>query len=311
MRIAFSVVAMMILAPGAFTSPAQAERTGDPTRVSFDLELSRVTSNLSILSTTAMPGATLRLKVPANASADRGLLRQDGQDWLWDAPESPGLARLEFTKGQETMRLNVFVLTPWVNGEDEAIDGFKVGAYSKNPFRGLSTYRAPTGFIEVTDETRDLKISPHFTLGQFLCKQQPSHDPTFVLIRASMLVKLEALLEAVNDAGFHVDTLTVMSGFRTPWYNASIGNRTTSSRHLFGGAADVFVDIDGDGNMDDLNGDGVVNKSDASVLAALAEDLARSSEQSDWPSGGIAAYAANAAHGPFVHIDARGYRARW
>jgi hypothetical protein len=27
--------------------------------------------------------------------------------------------------------------------------------------------------------------------------------------------------------------------------------------------------------------------------------------------GGLSAYRANSAHGPFVHIDARGVRARW
>ena len=28
-------------------------------------------------------------------------------------------------------------------------------------------------------------------------------------------------------------------------------------------------------------------------------------------AGGLSAYPANSAHGPFVHIDARGARARW
>ena len=102
-----------------------------------------------------------------------------------------------------------------------------------------------------------------------------------------------------------------MSGFRTPRYNASIGNRTTSSRHLFGGAADIYVDGDGDGWMDDLTGDGVVNFADAQELARLAEGLAAEGPETRWRPGGMGIYPANSVHGPFVHIDSRGYRARW
>ena len=46
------------------------------------------------------------------------------------------------------------------------------------------------------------------------------------------------------------------------------------------------------------------------VVANVAEALSKSGPQK-WPAGGVAVYEANAAHGPFVHIDSRGYRARW
>ena len=101
-----------------------------------------------------------------------------------------------------------------------------------------------------------------------------------------------------------------MSGFRTPFYNAAIGNTTTSSRHLFGDAADIYIDHDQDGVMDDLDGDGRITRDDAVALASLASEIAEA-DPSNWPNGGIGIYNANAVHGPFVHIDARGYRARW
>jgi uncharacterized protein YcbK (DUF882 family) len=66
-----------------------------------------------------------------------------------------------------------------------------------------------------------------------------------------MLIKLEALLEAANANGWEAKSFYVMSGFRTPYYNSSIGNDTSSSRHLYGGAADIWIDNDGDGQMDD------------------------------------------------------------
>jgi uncharacterized protein YcbK (DUF882 family) len=101
-----------------------------------------------------------------------------------------------------------------------------------------------------------------------------------------------------------------MSGFRTPWYNRAIGNTTDYSRHLWGDAADVYVDRDGDGDMDDLDGDGRVDLDDARILAAFVDQVERDAE-SHLPVGGMGLYRRNAAHGPFVHVDARGTRARW
>ena len=60
--------------------------------------------------------------------------------------------------------------------------------------------------------------------------------------------------------------------------------------------------------MDDLNGDGRVDINDAHILAAAADSVER---QHPELVGGIGIYPATGAHGPFVHIDARGTRARW
>ena len=292
-------------------APAAAEFDPEASRVSYSLEVDGLTSDLAILSTMAMPGEAIHIHVAANASADAGSFSEAQDGWIWRAPETPGLARLVFERRGEERVLNVFVLTPWENGAADSLNGYRIGTYASTPFRGLSTYVPPTGFIELTDELRETRISPHFTLGQFICKQQPGHDPTYLLISPATLMKLEEVLARVREAGHEVDTLTVMSGFRTPWYNASIGNHTTSSRHLFGGAADVFVDADGDGWMDDLTGDGKVDIADARELARLAEGLAGEQEDAQWRPGGIGIYSANSVHGPFVHIDSRGYRARW
>jgi len=60
--------------------------------------------------------------------------------------------------------------------------------------------------------------------------------------------------------------------------------------------------------MDDLNRDGRVNIRDARVIEAAVDRVERTH-----PAlvGGCGVYTGNAAHGPFVHIDTRGYRARW
>jgi uncharacterized protein YcbK (DUF882 family) len=51
-----------------------------------------------------------------------------------------------------------------------------------------------------------------------------------------------------------------------------------------------------------------VDLKDARILATAAEAV-----ESEHPelTGGIGIYPATSAHGPFVHIDARGTRARW
>jgi len=170
------------------------------------------------------------------------------------------------------------------------------------------TQPAPRGFAEVHARDEDILVSPHFTVGQFLCKQPG--EPRYLALSVPLIVKLEAVLARVVEAGYDVRTLHIMSGYRTPWYNRSIGNTTTLSRHLWGDAADIFVDGDGDGYMDDLNGDGRRDVQDARLLFDLVEQV----EGSGRPyilTGGLSAYRKNQIRGPFLHVDARGRRARW
>ena len=77
---------------------------------------------------------------------------------------------------------------------------------------------------------------------------------------------------------------------------------------MFGDAADIFIDSNGDCVMDDLNRDGRVNVDDARVIQAAVERVER-----EHPAlvGGCGVYVAAPGHGPFTHIDTRGYRARW
>jgi hypothetical protein len=128
-----------------------------------------------------------------------------------------------------------------------------------------------------------------------------------------LVQKLEAVLQRVVAAGSDVRTLAVMSGYRTPWYNREIGNTTTLSHHLYGEAADIYVDHDGDGAMDDLNGDGRGDIADAQLLFAMVEQVERTNTWSPVRIllGGLKAYRRNPVHGPFVHVDVRGRSARW
>jgi len=62
--------------------------------------------------------------------------------------------------------------------------------------------------------------------------------------------------------------------------------------------------------MDALDGDGRSDLADARVLADVVERV-RAAGPAPYVPGGMSLYRRNAAHGPFVHIDARGQAARW
>lgn len=170
-------------------------------------------------------------------------------------------------------------------------------------------YRNPSGFIEVTPENQDTRLSEHFRVRDFLTKGQVGIWPKYLVLREELVDKLELVIAELNNRGTSVQRMTVMSGFRTPQYNGPGGEgRSGVSRHMYGDAADVFVDNDGNGRMDDLNRDGKVDHRDARVILDAVERVERM-----YPAlaGGVGVYRANAAHGPFAHVDVRGWRARW
>jgi len=62
--------------------------------------------------------------------------------------------------------------------------------------------------------------------------------------------------------------------------------------------------------MDDLNGNGRIDDGDVDVLYALVERF-MVRPQAQLLLGGLGKYYGTAYHPSFVHVDARGYRARW
>jgi len=265
-----------------------------------------------------MPGDVLDLAARNLPGASELVLQTSGQGviesagpslWRWRAPTAPGLYPLAIYNRERASRrrLNVFVQRPF-DAREREIDGYRIGHYQPHGLHGRASSAPPAGFVKVTPSNRGVRVSEHFTLGQFLCHQQPDHWPKYLRLRPRLLDKLERIHAALAEAGFDINTVTVMSGFRTPWYNADIGNTTIYSQHLFGSAADVFVDVDGDGRIDDLDGDGRIDIADARWLA---DRVAALTAEHPELQGGLSAYPGNARHGPFVHLDVRGVRARW
>ena len=257
-----------------------------------------------------LPQEEIELRAPATAASAEGgqLAELGGGGWRWTAPAEPGLAVLTISDGSEEIRLNALVLHTADRVEGGSLAGYHIGDYPE-PLDGDPVYAAPDGFIELTDKVLELEVSPHFRLGQFPSKQSPGL-PKYLILREVLLLKLELMLEQLNAAGIAADTFTVMSGYRTPMYNRAIGNGD-HSRHIYGGAADIYVDVSPrDDIMDDLNGDGRFDHRDAQWLYRLADALFGQDELSGL-RGGLGVYRSNAAHGPFLHVDARGRHARW
>ena len=193
-----------------------------------------------------------------------------------------------------------------------SVHGGKLGSYRLGSWPERDgIYTPPSGFVQVTPENMNTYVSEHIQLKDFLTKGQTGVWPKYVAMSTRLLDKLELTFQEMEREGHPVKNVFAISGFRTPSYNESGGDlrgRASLSRHMYGDAMDVVIDNDGDGLMDDLNGDGKVTVKDARVLAAAADRV-----EQNYPDlvGGIGIYAPTGAHHGFVHIDTRGYRARW
>jgi uncharacterized protein YcbK (DUF882 family) len=232
------------------------------------------------------------------------------------APKDPGVYKLAVEMNKATRAiddLRVITLVPFAEKKNDRIGLYYLGRW---PFEGKGTpprpsYANPTGFVEVTRENQDTAVSEHFKLRDFLTKDQFDVWPKYLLIDSRLIDKLELIVQELEEEGHPVEHVQIMSGFRTPIYNHSGGNtggRASLSRHMYGDAADIFVDNDRNGVMDDLNGDGKVDPADSEVVARAAERV-----EAKYPAlvGGVGIYPACCGHGPFTHVDVRGYRARW
>lgn len=296
--------------------PTASTTVSDP-YASFSVRYGTVESRYRINLATVLPNDSLTVAVIGDAppgsfslQASQGQVRRTGErSWIWRGSSRTGLARLTVAPpgGADSVVIQTFVLVPRDSVRNGVLNGYRIGSYPKVPLRDI--YRPPVGFIEVTPENVETLISPHFRLRHFVCKQVGDY-PKYVVLEPFLLLKLELILRRVQEAGYPIESFFIMSGYRTPYYNKLIRN-SEWSRHKWGDAADIFVDESPrDGVMDDLNRDGRIDVKDAELLARIIDEQSQSKM---WQRflGGLGIYRTKPNHGPFVHIDIRGRKARW
>ena len=264
-----------------------------------------------------MPHEKIPIAVTAPAArlfsveAPKGALVAQGPNrWTWDAPAEAGRYSIEVRNpaGKKVFDFHAFVMVPATQVTKGFLNGFQIGSYPATQLGGKPSYIAPKGFIEVTKDNEDTKVSPNFRLKQFLTKQKAGY-PKYLVLEERLVYVLEAIGKYLEPRGWKADDIVVMSGYRTPYYNKLLDD-TQWSMHQWGRAADIYLDKNNDGNMDDFDNDKSVSRNDAVALAALVDDLSKTKELADF-IGGIGIYGPTSAHPPFVHVDTRPWKARW
>ena len=234
------------------------------------------------------------------------------EDWI-SLASLPGAAVASASVQQATPASaeTVFTMRSFGQKVRAWLNGYRLGYWPQEKGRLRSdAYRNPEGFIEVTPENEDTRVSEHFRLRDFLSHDQKDVWPKYLVLREPLLDKLELVIEDLNDHGINAEGMRIRSGFRTPAHNFAVRGEGSArdSRHQFGDAADVFIDQEGNGKMSDLNGDHKVNFADVKMILDAVERV-----EARYPElvGGTGLYAYSGRSGPFAHIDVRGTKALW
>jgi hypothetical protein len=319
-----AVTALLILT--AIILPAQASALQLPSRAI------RTSSNAVANQTDSVPASAIGSGAAVKDSsvpAEKPLMSPSGEkgtglsgkvfarfvlpeDWI-SLASLPGaqVANASIQSGPNSGAETVFTMRSFGQKVRALLNGYKLGYWPQEKGRLRSeAYKNPDGFIEVTPENEDTRVSEHFRLRDFVSHGQKDVWPKYVVLREPLLDKLELVIEDLNDHGVNAEGMRIRSGFRTPAHNFAVRGEGSArdSRHQFGDAADVFIDQEGNGRMSDLNGDGRVNFADVKLILDAVERV-----EARYPElvGGTGLYAYSGRSGPFAHIDVRGTRARW
>lgn len=220
------------------------------------------------------------------------------------APTQGGFYRLALTKkGSRRMvdGLTLAVLVPFAEKEGTMLNGYRIGTYLAE--RLNRTEHLPAGFLEITERDVDIPISKHLRVGDFLSHDGQERWPRYAAVDPRLLDKLELVIaEITRWHGSERDVnlaLDVHSGFRAPDHNRRIARAARDSQHQYGDAADVAMDANGDGQYTALD----------SRMVGLAVEIVELKHPE--LVGGLGLYTSGNARATYVHIDARGKRARW
>ena len=220
------------------------------------------------------------------------------------APAKPGfyrLALLRDTMGVVVDEPTLAVLMPFQEKRGGQIGAYRIGTY-RGERRGTAPH--PPGFLAVEPRDVDLPVSAHLRVSDFITHDgQQEVWPKYVALDPRLLDKLELVLAELERVTSRSEPgqlePDVHSGFRTPLYNRTVPRAADDSRHQYGDAADITLDVNGDGRIDRTDIAAIVQAVD--VVEAAHPELA----------GGLGIYTSQRYPTPYVHIDTRGEVKRW
>jgi hypothetical protein len=221
------------------------------------------------------------------------------------APMIPGFYRLVLVRSgvrRFVDGLTLAVMVPFKEKEGGLLRGYRIGTYLAERIAGKQP--PPEGFLEVTPTDVDIPITKHLRVGDFLNHDDQDVWPRYAAVNPRVADKLELVLAEIarwhgsSDSARINLTIDVHSGFRAPDHNRHVQRAASDSQHQYGDAADVAIDVDGDGKF---------TSQDARMVALAVEIV-----ELKHPGlvGGMGLYLSRRT-GPYVHIDARGRRVRW
>ena len=222
-------------------------------------------------------------------------------------PLRPGLYRLALVAdGQRRLvaGVTVGVLVPFEEKRGRALNGYRMGTWRGERDR---QHEVPGGFLEVRQGDLDRPLTRHLRVSDFITHDGQAQWPRYLAVDGRLLDKLELVLEELERTQGDVAVggsaprfaIEVRSGFRTPYHNARVPGSARDSRHQFGEAADIAIDVDRDGRFTRKDVKRVVRAVEA-VEAAHPE-----------LRGGVGLYTSHRYSSPYVHTDVRGDAVRW
>lgn len=220
-------------------------------------------------------------------------------------PKKAGFYRLTLLRDDKQRiisGLTVGVLVPFKEKEGAMLNGYRIGTYLAERISG--NQEPPEGFLEIRESDVDLPISKHLKVGDFLNHDSQDTWPRYAAVSPRLLDKIELVISEL--ARWHGGTtesvqlaLDVHSGFRAPDHNRRIRRAARDSQHQYGDAADVAIDANGDGRYSAVD----------SRMVGLAVEIVELKHPD--LVGGLGIYTSGHTRTTYVHIDARGKRARW
>ena len=255
---------------------------------------------------TARPGS--RVTVSCSDSLSWSILdaQGEGTGFSFTLPRSHGIYTLTGRGADAAQDWAVIVPVESSRMRTTSLNSYPMGFFGG--VESVTRETLPEDFIELYGTTFNTRLSTHFDIGDFLCTLR-GEWPQYMALDLELVNKLEALLALVATHYPEARSVHIISGFRTPAYNSAIGNETDTSMHIYGKAADVWIEGWPANNlMDDIDRNKRIDVYDGEYLVVLARTLEAGGEVS---AGGASAYRWTESHGPYVHIDTRGRAARW